>query len=302
MFKNIRIYKIADDWQRPTGPQMDAALKKFAFQPLGATEKETMGWVSPRAQEYSPLLEVVAGQWILKLQTESKSVPGGVLKKALDARCKKIEEETGRKPGRKEKKELKEEIELTLLPRAFSKTSATMVWIDVDNHRLIVGSASQRAADDVMTKIIEATQEASSIMPLTLLQTEQSPSAAIAHWLLEKEAPAEFTVDRDLELRQPDNEKSAVRYARHNLEIEEVVQHIKTGKVPTQVAMTWNDRVSFVLTADLSLKKIELLDDVFADSTDEDFGFDGDATISTGELNKLIPALITALGGELIRE
>lgn len=302
MFKSIRIYKIDAGWVRPTGPAFEATLKKFAFQPLGATEKLSLGWVSPRPQDHSPLIEVIGGQWILKLQTESKSVPGGVLKKAVDARCKKIESDTGRKPGRKEKKELKEEVELTLLPRAFSKTGATLIWLDPVKNLLVVGSASQGAADDVVTKLVEASQEAGAIIPLTQLQTEQSPSTAMANWLLTKEAPAEFTVDRDLELRQPDNEKSAVRYARHNLEIEEVVEHIRSGKVPTQVAMTWNDRVSFVLAADLSLKKIEMLDEVFASVSEDDYGFDGDVAISTGELANLIPALVDALGGELVQE
>lgn len=302
MFKSIRIFSIAPEWVRPTGPAIEAALKKFAFRPLGATEKETLGWVSPRPQDHSPLVEIINGQWILKLQTESKSVPSGTLKKAVEARCKEIAEKEGRKVSRKEKKSLKEELELTLLPRAFSKTSSTLVWLDPDNHRLIVGSSSKRAADDVAAKLIEATQEAGNIIPLTLLQTETSPSASIAQWLLEKEAPAGFTVDRDLELRQPDNEKSVVRYARHNLEIEEVVQHIRAGKMPTQVAMTWDSRVSFVLCADMSLKKIELLDEVFADVDDDDFGFDGDITISTGELMKLIPDLIEALGGERVTE
>jgi recombination associated protein RdgC len=299
MFKSIRIYSIAPDWRAPTPAALEPALKKHAFSPLGATEKESVGWVSPRPQEYSPLIEAIGGQWIFKIQTERKSVPGGVLKKAVEARCKKIEEDTGRKVGRKEKKELKEEIELELLPRAFSKTGSTLVWLDPKNHRLVVGTSSQRAADDVVAKLIETTQDAGCIIPLTHLQTERSPSAAMSQWLLDKDAPAGFTLDRDLELKQLDEEKSVVRYARHNLEIDEVVEHIKAGKVPTQVAMTWDSRVSFVLCADLSIKKIELLEEVFSDMSEDDFGFDGDVTIATGELSKLLPDLVEALGGEL---
>lgn len=302
MFKSIRVFKIADDWQRPSPKAIESALAKAVFTPLGATQKESLGWISPRPQDHSPLLEVIGGQWILKLQSEHKSVPGSVLKKALTQRCKRIEEETGRKVGRKEKKVLKEEIEQDLLPRAFSKTAATLVWLDPGKGRLVVGSASQRTADDVVSKIIQATEEAGSLITLQPLQTQQSPSASMSQWLLTKEAPTGFTVDRDLELRSADEERSAVRYARHNLEIDEVVDHIKGGKIPTQVAMTWTDRVSFVLSADMTLKKIELLDEVFADATEDDYGFDGDVAISTGELSKLIPDLITALGGELVRE
>ncbi len=301
MFKSIRVYTIAEDWARPSGPAFEAAMKKFAFAPLGATEKESVGWVSPRPADHSPLLEVISGQWILKVQKESKSVPAGALKKAIAARVKKIEE-SGRKVGRKEKKELKEEVELTLLPRAFSKIVATLVWLDLANRRLVIGSSSQKAADDVVQALIETSQEAGSILQMTQLQTQQSPSTSMSQWLVDKEAPTGFSLDRDLELRQPDEEKSAVRYARHNLEIDEVVEHIKSGKIPTQVAMTWDSRVSFVLGADGSVKRIELLDEVFKEVSEEDMNFDGDVAIFTGELAKLIPELVAALGGELVIE
>ncbi|MDX4958199.1 recombination-associated protein RdgC, partial [Delftia acidovorans] len=62
-------------------------------------------------------------------------------------------------------------------------------------------------------------------------------------------------------------------------------------------AMTWDDRVSFVLTQGLQLRKVAMLD-VVTESKDGDGGFDADVAIATGELSKLIPDLIDALGGE----
>jgi recombination associated protein RdgC len=93
-----------------------------------------------------------------------------------------------------------------------------------------------------------------------------------------------------------------VRYARHTLDIDEVGEHIRQGKLPTQLAMTWSSRVSFVLTEALALKKIKLLDVVLenagpADTADA--GFDADVAITTGELRLLLPDLIDALGGPL---
>ena len=67
-------------------------------------------------------------------------------------------------------------------------------------------------------------------------------------------SPAGFTVDRECELKAPDESKAVVRYSRHALDIEEVQQHIGTGKVPTRLAMTWEGRVSFVLTEALQIK------------------------------------------------
>ena len=68
--------------------------------------------------------------------------------------------------------------------------------------------------------------------------------------------------------------------------------------MPTKLAMTWDDRVSFVLTEGLQIKKIALLDAVMDGTSKDDGGFDTDVAIATGELSRLIPDLIEALGGE----
>jgi recombination associated protein RdgC len=127
----------------------------------------------------------------------------------------------------------------------------------------------------------------------------------MASWLSEKEAPAGFSIDRDCELKQPDSEKASVRYARHTLEIDQLGEHIKQGKMPTQLAMTWSGRVSFVLTDALALKRIKLLDVVLENKSpaeQEDDGFDADVAIATGELQRLLPDLIASLGGPLVKE
>jgi recombination associated protein RdgC len=111
-------------------------------------------------------------------------------------------------------------------------------------------------------------------------------------------------VDRECELKAADESKAVVRYTRHALDTDEVVQHIANGKVPTRLAMTWNDRVSFVLTEALQLKKVAFLD-VVADEAPTAAGdraddhFDADVAIATGELSRLLPDLLEALGGEM---
>jgi recombination associated protein RdgC len=130
-----------------------------------------------------------------------------------------------------------------------------------------------------------------------------SPASAMSMWLANKEAPSGFSIDRECELKQPDSEKSAVRYARHTLDIDEVGEHIRQGKLPTQLAMTWSSRVSFVLTETMALKKLKLLDVVIEGAAssggNDDNGFDADVAISTGELRQLLPDLIESLGGLL---
>lgn len=92
-------------------------------------------------------------------------------------------------------------------------------------------------------------------------------------------------------------QKKPVRYARHPLDIEEIQAHIAAGKLPTKLALSWDERVSFVLTEGLQIKKLAFLDAATQGQSD-DGGFDADVALATGELRQFIPDLIEALGGE----
>lgn len=298
MFKNVMVYRIVSGWST-TQEQLEAALDGARFVECGASQEKSVGWTEPRGEAHGPLVEVVGGQWILKLMIEMKTVPSSVVKRKVQEQIAHIEATTGRKPGKKEKRELADDARLALLPMAFTKQGSVTVWIDPKAQLLILDSGSQSKADEVMTGLIKAIDG----LAVTLVNTETSPAAAMSHWLLTHEAPQGFSVDRECELKATDESKAVVRYTRHALDTDEVSQHIAQGKVPTRVAMTWNERVSFVLTEALQLKKVAFLDVVFEGSPSspgdtKDDGFDADVAIATGELVQLIPDLLEALGGE----
>ena len=226
---------------------------------------------------------------------EAKVLPGNALNRKVKEKAERIEQETGRKIGKKERKELKEEARLDLLPMALTNQAAMWVWIDRASRTLALDSSSQSRVDEVVSLLVEALPGLS----VSLIGTQTSPQAAMAHWLSAQEPPAGFSIDRECELKSADEAKAVVRYARHPLNIEEVQQHIKQGKLPTKLALTWDDRVSFVLTDGLQVRKLSFLDTVFEGTKADDGKFDTDVAIATGELIKLIPELIGALGGDV---
>lgn len=300
MFKNLTVYRIGLDWTAKAA-EIEAALDKARFVPCGASQQKSAGWVEPRGEAHAPLVEAVDGHLLLKLMTEQRVVPGSVVKRRCEEMAEQIEQTTGRKPGKKAMKELKEQALHELLPMAFTKQSVTRVWIAPRQHLLMLDCGSQSKADEVVTLLIKCLDG----LALTLVQTDMSPSVAMAHWLGTGEAPYAFTIDRECELKSTDEMKSVVRYARHPLDTDEVRQHIVSGKMPTRVAMTWRDRVSFILSESMQLKKVAFLDVVFegpraASRTNKDEAFDADAAIATGELIELIPDLLEALGGEQV--
>lgn len=293
MFKSLIVYRIAQGWA-PDLQASEEALAKAPFIECGATQEKSCGWVPPRGEANGALVESIGGQWIARFMTEAKVLPGSVLARKVKEKAERIEQETGRKPGKKESKELKDEAKLDLLPMAFTKQASMWVWIDPTNRLLVLDTGSQGRADEVVTLLVEVLPGLS----VSLLNTQTSPQAAMAHWLKEQEPPQGFTVDRECELKSASEEKAVVRYGRHPLDIAEVQGHIDAGKLPTKLALTWDDRVSFLLTEGLQVRKLQFLDTVFEGRKSDEGGFDADVAIATGELVKLIPGLIEALGGE----
>ena len=289
------VYRVAAQWSASVA-QIEAALDGARFVECGATQEKSVGWCEPRGQDHGPLVESVGGQLILKLMIETRALPGSVVTRKAKERVAQIEASTGRKPGKKEIRDLKDDIRLQLLPQAFTKQAAVGVWIDPKAALLVIDASSQSRADEVVTLLVQSLDGFAA----ALLDSKLSPTTAMADWLITQEAPSGFSIDRECELKAADESKAVVRYARHPLDNDEVRQHVQGGKLPTRLALTWNNRVSFVLTEGLQIKKLAFLDVVMdGASTGKDDGFDADVAIATGELCKLLPDLIDALGGEM---
>src|SRR5690606_38240748 len=120
-------------------------------------------------------------------------------------------------------------------------------------------------------------------------------------WLISDEPPSNFTVDQDTELRSTNETRAAVRYVRESVELDEVRKHVEAGKQCTRLALTWADRVSFVLSDGLDLKRIaplDVLQEGRMPASDEAEQFDSDFALMSGELAQLMGDLVEALGGE----
>ncbi len=302
VFKNVIVYRIETSWSASL-EQAEQGLAQHRFVPCSPSQEKSAGWAEPRGQEHGPLLETIGGQWLLEFMIESKTLPASVVRRKVDERCAQIEAATGRKPGKKEKKELKEDITHQLLPLAFTRHARVAVWIDPAARRLVVNSSNATRADEVVTRLVNALDG----FGVVALQTRQEPASAMSGWLSSQEPPAGFSIDRECELKASDDSKAVVRYAKHPLDIDEVRQHIESGKRPTRLAMTWDGRVSFELTDTLQLRKIVFLEGTLdgsgaapaASKDNKDDRFDADAVIATGELGQLIPELLEALGGQM---
>ena len=295
-FKNIFIYRLPTDCTL-TAATLQEKLALKPLQPCSGLDKQSRGWVSCRGDDR--LVHVANQQILFALGVEQKLLPATIINRFVKERIADIEAQQGYKVGRKEKKDIKEAVTEELLPRAFAMQRATFAWIDPVNGRLIIEAASSAKADELLEQLGKTVDD----LPVKLLHTELSPVAAMTNWLAGENAPAGFTIDRELELRATGESKATVRYANHALEGEEILAHIAAGKRATRLGLTWNDRISFVLTEQLQIKRLEFLDIIKEESTtladNADEMFDLDFTLMTGELARMLADLTEALGGEV---
>jgi recombination associated protein RdgC len=279
-FKNLQLYRLPSPWHIGA-KRLEEQLARFAFKPAGKTEHLARGWIAPCGDDQ--LVHALRRQWLIALGVEQKLLPASVINQAAKERAARMEQQLGYKPGRKQMREIKENVTEELLPRAFSRYRTTFAWVDPVNGWFVVDAANVKKAEE----IVEVLRWSVDDFPAALLQTQTSPVAAMSAWLLAGEAPEAFSIDSECELKSPLEEKAMVRYSRHPLDTPEVRAHIAAGKLPTRLALTWRDRVSFVLSERGELKKLD-----FLDVQETDFA------LMSGELIRLLEDLVDALGGE----
>jgi recombination associated protein RdgC len=294
-FKNLVVYRLGAGWTRKA-EDLEAKLAQQPLQKCGGFEMESRGWVCP--QEEGQYLYRQNRHWLMALGFEQKLLPASVIRQVAQERVAQMEAVLGHTVGRKQKRDIKDKVSAELMPRALARRRTTYAWIDPANRWLAVDAAGEAKAEQLM----ETLRKAEDDLPATRLDTQVSPAESMRRWILAGEADGPFSIDQDLELRATDTTKATVRYARHTLGGKDIREHIAAGKQPVRLGLTWNDRVSFVLTEQLHVKRLSFLDILERESGEEiendQERFEIDFALMTGELSRMLADLVQALGGE----
>lgn len=294
-FKNLSVYRMTGHWSL-TSEAVGQALATNIATPLGSQQQIGHGW-EPVFDNV--LVHNVNRQLFLRLKTDKKVVPPSAIKEGVKVAVDLIKDQTGRKPGRKELKGIKEDVLMSLLPYALVTTTQTGVWIDPINGWIVINTGSQNRADTVIKELIRCLEKLS----LETLWLAKDAGTVMTEWLVSEDdsAPGVFTIDSACELKACDESKAVVKYGNSNLDTNELRLHIKQGKRCTKLALTWDSRISFVLTDKFKIRQVKALEIITNDRekyVDEREAFDGDFTLMTAEYNGMLSALIEALGGE----
>ena len=254
-FKNLFIFTFEQPFIQDA-EVFHKQLSAKSFTPCSATQRESLGWLPVLGKNTTSLTHAANGYILFSMARQERMLPATVIKESLQEKVDEIESKQGRKVSSREKKEMKEDIERALLPRAFTRTQKIDAWIDPKNHWLILNTSSAARAEE-FTKLLRRTLGS---LPVSLPESETSPAVAMTQWLQSGKPPKPFTLGFESELKNQGADKGTATFKNHDLTLDEVQSSLFSGKYASKLQLEWDEKISFVLGDDLQIKKLKFLD------------------------------------------
>lgn len=292
-FRNLTLFRFPPSLDLA---DLDERLAECALKPVGGLELCSRGFVSPFGREAEALSHRIGDALWLAVGGEDRLLPAAVVNDLLHKKLARIEQAEGRRLGGRARKRLKEELVHELLPRAFVRPSRVDAMLDLEHGLCIVDTSSRKSAESVTGEI----RRALGSFPALPLSAELAPRAVLTGWIAGDPLPPGLILGDECELKDAADGGAVVRCQRQELQCEEIGKHLEAGKQVTRLALTFDDRLSFVLGEDLVIRKLKFLDgavDRLESGEREDMRAELDArfALMAGELRRLFEVLEPAL-------
>ncbi len=300
-FKNAIIFNLTHPF-RISAESLDEKMQERSARKCGPLEMSTIGWtpVISAGDDYdAELATIINAAILIACKKTEKILPASVVREKLAERIEEIEHNESREVRNKEKMRLRDEITVELLPQAFTRSKTTYALIDPANQRLLIDTASRPRAEELTVLL----RETLGSLEITNPETKSAPSSAMTQWLYHNSHPSGFTIGDNCIIE--DHEDSGQITCR-NIDITQTeIRHnlIGRGARIKRMEMTWNDRLSFNLDQDFTIRSIKPLDVIDNlreenDDVDAEALFRADLILFMAEINGLLERLFEVLGGE----
>ncbi len=297
-FKNLQLFRLTKPLAL-SPEKLHEKLEDGVFRHCGSLEMSTFGWVPPLGRTGTQLVHATNGYLMVCAAKEEKILPGSVVRAMVNEKIAAIEEQQARKVRKKEKIAIREEVLHDLLPKALTKTNCMFAYTALRDGWIVVDAASRKRAEELVSLLRKSLGSLEAVPP----RVNDDPVGVMTGWLADGHCGGNFVLGDESELRDPGKEGAIIRCKRQDLSADEIRRHLEAGKRVVKVALNWNERLGFVLTDDLGIKRLrfeDIVQEQAADTGAEDDAarFDADFTVMTLELKGLISDLNKAFGGQ----
>lgn len=181
------------------------ALTETAFVEPSPSQSEAWGFVPVEGE----FLRTFPGGYGFTLRIDQKVVPPSALKAETSRLIALVEDREGRKPGRKEAKEIKAEALHNLTLKALSRSTHVNAYYHVKSETLVAASTSQRVCDRLTSHLVHALE---TIKTSTVhVSVRSNLTARLQQWVADEgdsEAFGELTLTGRAALQSPHDKRT----------------------------------------------------------------------------------------------
>lgn len=307
LFTNFLTYRLSQPLH-PSDPEaLSEALSQKPARPLGSQELSCMGFIEPMDTEgeYAELIR--PGMVFISARKSERLLPGKVVRQAVDAKVREIEEDQMRKVYAKEKARIKDEVVQTMLPRAFVTHSRINALLAPPY--LFVETSSAKKADELLSLL----REAIGTLPVRPVATQVSPIETFTDWVLHggDTVPHPFALGESFQSRGASEESQTLSGKNVDLSLSDITQLIEAGRRVNQLELQSEDHTGamtvFTVNEMLGIRGVQWPEDLMAE-IEKELGEEGNhievlrATLLLlgNQISHLLARLLHALGGEEI--
>ena len=280
LFKNIIPYKLTNtSIFALTDEELEKKLSAQCYIPCEPTEKTKVGW--EKLELFNQQCFYKANNYIFLLfKKEDKILPSEVIKSETEERINSLEEKEGRKLKKVEKQTIKDDVIISLLPRAFSKYSSVPILV-----------------------VLGLLRQSLETLPVIPYSFEKDLSIEMKEILLNNIHLNEedFILLDEFEISDGESTISCKKTLYQNEEIQNLVN--QDNNYITKLALDFVDNFSFVLTHDNLIKRLKISADLKevakqdkAELEDKKAKFDADFVIFSQAFTQLFRKLENQFG------
>lgn len=286
LIKATRIFSAA----LPSAEALRGHLANEAFAEPGALALASYGFVE---MDQGTFVAEFPGGYAFRFRYAQKVIPASVIKQAVADAVREIEDETGRKPGKKEKADIKASLVEDFAARAFVRTTDVICYFRSATNHLLVPTLSKTIGDRLMTKLVFAV-ESLKTETIHVSNVTQGLTARLKKWLDDEDNSfGEFypvnEVDLEQESRSVRVKMAALQSARATME-SSLAQQFSVNAIGLML-----NEDEFKLTDDFRLRSIVLADpqdEREAEDQSGSAGFEAQAALEVHAIGGIVDALV----------
>lgn len=249
----MKIIKAASIYKAtlPESANLAIHLEEKAFIEMQPSEAQSIGFV-PR--ESGELVTEFPGGFAFQVRVDEKIIPGPAVSAEVRKRAKAIQTQYGRKPGKKEIKEIKDEVILCFRLTALTRTAIIPCFYCVEKEYLIIPTTSKKMCDLITSVLIHAVGSVKT-QTIHVSDAKQGLTTRLQSWLNgDNDAFGKFHPEGDVKLKTL-GETLTIKMGSLQTANKGLQEAISKGFVVESIGLSW-DATGFRLTSDFRFQSI----------------------------------------------